>query len=399
MLTTCEKSWPIDDVVTIQEKSDWVNAGPMDGVDYNQTGLRILPMSHTWDFEGGVQGWSLNSAGGWAHGFDTSLGATNGVHSGSSAIYTYNGNYPNRMSTTYWATSPTIDCSSCTGTWDLKFWKRLGIESSYDRAYVSVKSNTGWVNVYQIQEVPQTMFHSLNQPMTSATMLLEIHICQIWPREHRWFYHIYWMEYYDVVIEPRGNTGTGNANWTSLPFGPDGIGDMKMEHGLLSIDATIPQGSIMKWSLIDSKDNSKIPGFSDLENLNADLSIIDTEKHPSVQLKIQMETTSETPVIHSIKLGGGIIESFNSANPVGWTGFTSQSNGVISGNGQLSSPEWRFAKPFAAIDFDYVGTGSGNFEACFEKVSDCSSNCGKLNENQIFTLSHPSAVLDVRGNG
>ena len=40
-----------------------MNAGPMDGVDYNQTGLRILPMSHTWDFEGGVQGWSLSS--GW----------------------------------------------------------------------------------------------------------------------------------------------------------------------------------------------------------------------------------------------------------------------------------------------------------------------------------------------
>ena len=397
-----EKSWPIDDVVTIQEKSDWVNAGPMDGVDYNQTGLRILPMSHTWDFEGSVQGWSLSSGGGWAHGFDTSLGATNGVHSGSSAIYTYNGNYPNRMSTTYWATSPTIDCSSCSGSWDLKFWKRLGVESSsYDRAYVSVKSNTGWVNVYSN---PRSSTNDVS--FIESTYDISNYVAGNSAFQVRFglgstdgsITYTGW-NIDDVVIEPRGNTGTGNANWTSLPFGPDGIGDMKMEHGLLSIDATIPQGSIMKWSLIDSKDNSKIPGFSDLENLNADLSIIDTEKHPSVQLKIQMETTSETPVIHSIKLGGGIIESFNSANPVGWTGFTSQSNGVISGNGQLSSPEWRFAKPFAAIDFDYVGTGSGNFEACFEKVSDCSSNWNKLNENQIFTLSHPSSLLNLRWNG
>ena len=97
----------------------------MDGIDYNLTGLRILPMSHEWDFEGSVQGWTLNSGGGWAHGYDSTLGSVNGVHSGTSAIYTYNGNYPNNMGGPYWATSPTIDCSSCTGTWDLKFWKRL----------------------------------------------------------------------------------------------------------------------------------------------------------------------------------------------------------------------------------------------------------------------------------
>ena len=122
----------------------------MDGIDYNLSGLRILPMSHIWDFEGSVQGWTLSTGGGWAHGFDSTLGATGGVHTGNSALYTYTGSYPNSMSATYWATSPVIDCSSCSGTWDLKYWKRLGIESSsYDHAYVSVKSTAGsWTNVY-----------------------------------------------------------------------------------------------------------------------------------------------------------------------------------------------------------------------------------------------------------
>ena len=87
-----EQSRPIDDVVTIDDKADWMNGDSMDGVDYNLTGLRILPMSHEWDFEGGLQGWSLNSGGGWAHGYDSTLGSSNGVYSGSSAIYTYNGN-------------------------------------------------------------------------------------------------------------------------------------------------------------------------------------------------------------------------------------------------------------------------------------------------------------------
>ena len=145
-----EKPWPIDEVVTLDDKVDWSNGYSMDGVDYNLTGLRILPISHEWNFEGSVQGWTLDSAGGWAYGYDSTLGSTNGVNSGSSAIYTYSGNYPNSMSRTYWATSPTVDCSSCSGTWDLKFWKRLGVESSsYDRAYVSVKTTSGgWTNVY-----------------------------------------------------------------------------------------------------------------------------------------------------------------------------------------------------------------------------------------------------------
>ena len=100
----------------------------------------------------------------------------------------------------------------------------------------------------------------------------------------------------DVIIEPRGNTGTGTANWTSQPFGPGGIGKMQMEHGLLAIDAEIPQSAIMKWSLIDPVNGGSIPGFSDLDTMNADLSIIDTEKHPTVQLKIQMESSSESPI-------------------------------------------------------------------------------------------------------
>ena len=104
-----EKPWPIADVVTFDTKADWTNGFTMDGIDYNLTGLRILPMSHEWDFEGSTQSWTLDTSGGWAHGYDSSLGATGGVHSGASAIYTYTSNYPNNMGGPYWATSPVID--------------------------------------------------------------------------------------------------------------------------------------------------------------------------------------------------------------------------------------------------------------------------------------------------
>ena len=398
-----ENSWPIDDVVTLREKIDWMDGDSMDGIDYNLTGLRILPMSHQWDFEGSVQGWTLNAAGGWAHGYDSTLGSVNGVHSGTSAIYTYNGDYPNNMGGPYWATSPTIDCSSCTGTWDLKFWKRLGIESSsWDRAYVSVKTNSGgWTNVYS------NPYGTTNDgSFTQVSYDISSHVTGNAAFQVRFglgttdssITYTGW-NIDDVTIQPRGNTGTGTANWTSQPFGLGGIGKMNMQHGLLAIDAEIPQGSVVKWSLIDPVDGSVIPGFFELQDMSADLSIIDTAKHPSVQLRIQMETNSETPIIHSIKLGGGIIEPFSNANLAGWSGFSSQSNGIVSGTDSLTSPEWRLSRPFSAIELSYIGTGTGNFEGCVSEISDCANGWIGLQDSKVIILDHPSSILNLRWNG
>ncbi len=399
-----EEPWPINDVVTLDDKSDWMNGDSMDGIDYNLSGLRILPMSHGWDFEGSVQGWTLDSSGGWAHGYDSTLGSVNGVHSGASAIYTYNGNYPNYMGGPYWATSPTIDCTSCSGTWDLKFWKRLGVESSsYDRAYVAVKTTSGgWTNVYS-NPYGTTSDSSYNQVSYDISNYITGNSAfqvrfGLGTTDGSVTFTGWNVD--DILIEPRGNTGSGSANWTSQAFGPGASGNLQMQHGLMAIDATMPQGAVMRWSLIDASDSSIIPGFSELEDLQADLSIIDFKKHPMVQLKIQMESVSESPIIHSIKLGGGIIESFTE-NPTtkGWSGFSSHSNGQVSGNGMLYSPEWRLTHPFSAIDMSWSGSGNGNFEACFTESNSCSSGWTSIPSDGKLQMDHPSTTLNLRWSG
>ena len=399
-----EEPWPINDVVTLDDKSDWMNGDSMDGIDYNLSGLRILPMSHGWDFEGSVQGWTLDSSGGWAHGYDSTLGSVNGVHSGASAIYTYNGNYPNYMGGPYWATSPTIDCTSCSGTWDLKFWKRLGVESSsYDRAYVAVKTTSGgWTNVYS-NPYGTTSDSSYNQVSYDISNYITGNSAfqvrfGLGTTDGSVTFTGWNVD--DILIEPRGNTGSGSANWTSQAFGPGASGNLQMQHGLMAIDATMPQGAVMRWSLIDASDSSIIPGFLELEDLQADLSIIDFKKHPMVQLKIQMESVSESPIIHSIKLGGGIIESFTE-NPTtkGWSGFTSHSNGQVSGNGMLNSPEWRLTHPFSAIDMSWSGSGNGNFEVCFTESNSCSSGWTSIPSDGKLQMDHPSTTLNLRWSG
>ena len=80
-----------------------------DGMDVNNSVLQLLPQGWTYDMEG-TNVWTFSGTNAWYWGFDSSIGQANGVTSGTKAIYTYNGNYPNGLSTTYWATSPVMNC-------------------------------------------------------------------------------------------------------------------------------------------------------------------------------------------------------------------------------------------------------------------------------------------------
>ncbi len=58
------------------------------------------------------------------------------------------GDYTGGLSTTYWATSPVIDCGDFNGC-TLEFWRWLGVEqNSYDHAYFEVYNGTSWVQLF-----------------------------------------------------------------------------------------------------------------------------------------------------------------------------------------------------------------------------------------------------------
>ena len=145
---------------SITDSLDFSRNTLYDGVDVNGTSLTILPQGWEWDFENSNHGWTLGTPA-WLWGHDSILGPTNGVSSGAKAIYTYNGNYPNGLGTTIWATSPVMNCSSCSGSWDLSFMKRLSIESAtWDHAYVAVKGTNGaWATVYSSGYTPVSYTH------------------------------------------------------------------------------------------------------------------------------------------------------------------------------------------------------------------------------------------------
>lgn len=366
----------------------------LDRVDINKSdGLRVLPRAVKWDFEGTNHGWSLSSSAGWARGYDSSIGQTNGVHTGTKAIYTYNGNYPNRLGGPYWATSPTVDCTACSGNWDLKFWRRLGIEYYiYDHAYIDVKNAQGsWSRVWThsgsaineqsfSQQTHDITNHVQNNPDLRVRFGLGTTDSSVtytgWNLD-------------DIEFKPRagGTIGTG-ANWTSAAFGPGAVGPQMMTpgpYGIMSIDATVPSGSSMLWSIIDGVSGQPIAGFAGFSGDTVDLGAIDWEAHPSLRLKIKMDqpTGASSPIIHGVHLQGRYETTFNrDPSQLGWSlSGMSWDGDSISGTGSATSPEFITRRPISRIRSAYSASGGGQLQASF----DGSSSWQTLSNNGLTT--------------
>jgi len=315
--------------------------------------LTTLPQGIEWDFEGSQQGWTFGT--GWLHGADTGLSAPK-VHGGSDGIYTYNGNYPNSMSTTYWATSPSFDCSGCSGAWQLKYWKRLGVESpSYDHAYVAVTTPSGgWTTIYSSSAVNDLQFYQVTNTISSyinGNPDFKVRF-GLGTTDGSVTYTGWNVD--DVVIEPVGGVSAGEGNWTSLPISPLSLGmGEDRAFGMMYMDAIIPSGSLFDWSLMDASTGQLIPQYSHFETTSMDLGMVDWQKYPSVKIKIHIGTGqgNSAPIINGIYFDGKIIENFKD-DPIriDWQlqGAT-WSNGVISGTSDILSPIYRMRSGFGAI--------------------------------------------------
>lgn len=357
--------------------SSWTGAGDFDqgsvydGMDVNGSELALLPQGWTYDFEG-VNPFTLGGTNVWYYGADTTLGA-GGANSGTSALYTYNGNYPNNMGGPYWATSPVMNCGGCSGAWNLKFMKRLGVESSYyDHAYVSVKSTTGnWVNVWSN---PQSTINdgSYTQQTVSITNYVQNN-----PNFQVRFglgssdgsvQYTGW-NIDDVEILPAASgISTGEGNWTSSTFGPSDLGrGEERSYGFMHMDATIDPSSVFEWQLLDGQTMMPIPGFEHMTDTQVDLGIIDWREYPSARLQIHMLQGSGGGVskIRSISFDGQISKTFDtdpSAN--GWDIQSGawQSSGVISSSGDTTSEVYYLRSGFSAIKTANLVTGPGFME-------------------------------------
>ncbi len=372
---------PRSESISWDSVSDWNMSGVItDGVDFNGTeGMKVQPREISWDFEYpnsaafAASGWTLGT--GWYWGYDSSLGQNGGVHAGTKAIYTYNGNYPNNVpSSGYFATSPVVDCSSCSGSWQLKYWKRLGIESYYyDQAQVHIKNQQGnWVTVwnwagYSVNPSTWTqMSHDISSHVNGNSNL------QVRFKLGRTDGSVTYTGWNvdDVEFKPAGGgLGTG-SNWTSPAFGPSAVGPLQSQkgaYGLMSIDATVPPGSSLTWSVLDGYSKQPIAGYVDINSFSADLGAIDSEKHPTLRIRLYMNqpTGASSPIIHGLYAQGRYVSSFQS-DP-GWTGTIGWDGDSFPGTGYIESDVFESRRPISRVRTDITTSGTGAWQM---KVND-----------------------------
>ncbi|MCK5127140.1 MAG: hypothetical protein KAR42_12875, partial [candidate division Zixibacteria bacterium] len=109
-----------------------------------------------WTGLGGNGEWTIGAATGGAGGdsYGSSDPATDHSPTGDNMVLGNDltsgsgGDYNGGLSTTYWITSPVIDCGDFNGCM-LSFWRWLGVEkNNYDHVYLSVFDGSSWVQLF-----------------------------------------------------------------------------------------------------------------------------------------------------------------------------------------------------------------------------------------------------------
>ena len=347
-----------------------------ENIQHNDSGIKVLPQGVLFDFENGTGSqWSLAS-GSWSIGQDTGLSGAR-VTSGSNALYTYTGSYPNYLSTTYWATSPSINCSHCSGGWELSFQRRLGIESYYyDHAYIQVKNPSGnWASLWSHSSSTINEGSFSKQTYTISSYIANNPDFQIrfgiGSTDGSVTYTGWNID--DVMITPTSGVSNQGGWWQSPSFGHANNADLPMApgpYGLMSMVGVFPTGSTTNWSVLDSDTGTPIPGFVDRNELVMDLGTIDWLLHPAIKFKIELnEGSGGSPWIKSINMMGRWRSEFiQYVVDDGWylencSWIQASGSGELRGNsvGKAVPPVFDLARPTSRIATDITSSGPVEF--------------------------------------
>lgn len=350
-----------DEILEWTDISIWNHSGAVSqSINYNSTGLTLAGADQTWDLNNNGQvptGWTRSSA---SYSMINSLSCGRNGSSGHS-LNTRGGN-------TWWQ-SPIVDLSGLSQG-EINYWLRSGYSGcgeepdSGENMYLEIRTSSGsWTSIKSHMgspycggcaagtfsvSLPSTAFHSnfalrFRQNYGSGTC------CDYW------FFD-------DVSLTQPG----GEGNWTSPSFGWDSTTDFALEPGpysMLSFDVDTPGSSQFEWTLLDAATMSPISGFEDRTDKVVDLGTINWQGHPKLKIAVSMAAgNGGTPTLNGIYIGGKVIEKFD-VNPtlLGWTteGPVTASNGQLSGNGNLTSPQYTSIRPIARIMTDFTVSGSG----------------------------------------
>ena len=389
------------------DSADFSTSNSFSGVDVNGTELKLLARGWEYDFESNNNNWNL--ANDWYFGIDTvssNPSTSTPIPSGAKSLYSFNGDYRNNMGSTLWAESPSMDCSGCSGTWEFKYQRQLGVESpSFDHAYVQVTDSSGnWKQLFSnsgsvsdfswTQQTHDVSSEISNNPDFKIRF-------GIGSTDSSVTYSGWNIDDIQISKPTQGSTGNGLGSWSTGEITPVNIGTGEVRtYGPMYLDAFIPQGSLLEWSIFDSATDSVIPGFDRLSHMYFDLGIIDYLEYPNIYAEIYLEESPDglSPVVYGIHFEGKLEDSLNNAQLDGWNLQACTLNaGQISGSGTAESPEYFLRSGFVGLYSESLISGSGKLEYSLD--SGASWNILQSNSMQTLDKPHFSVMLRVSSTG
>ncbi len=159
-----------------------------------------------------------------------------------------------------------------------------------------------------------------------------------------------------VVIPPM-------TSWTSPTFGYNTSNSFSLAEGPyapMHINADLPLGSTLHWTLIDAQTGDNISGFESIEGTRVHLDAVDWERYGSLRVRLMFEglDSSSMPSVESISAGGLVKDTF-SLDPTerGWVlNNSTYLAGSISSitNGTVHSPWFTSNSPLASYQIAAV---------------------------------------------
>lgn len=357
-------------------------------------------------------GWSKGSA--WNYG---QLGAGAGPTDEPSFPYLYgtnlNGNYANNQNSLL--TSPayeipndglayvTFDKWVCTEN----YWDAVGLEIQVNGGSWSyfdpqipgwydgspgysgnqMYGNDAWMN----GDCGQTNFENRQAPLSSYSGD-EVRFRFRLSTDTSVTYQGGYIDNFGILISNYGQGGY----WVSPLINMDDVHEFN--HGWVDIEATIPENTSIRGSLLNAVDESTIPGY---ENITFPFSLagVDSEQFSNVRLKVIMDTNDEeaTPQLERINIGGKRYLSATSSDYNGWEFSPSVEvlDGLLNATsiaGTITSEFIHSSRPIKSI------TLNGNFSSglTIEAISSTGASLGQISQGSMpFQVPQNGFALSI----
>jgi len=356
-------------------------------------------------------GWSKQSA--WNYG---QLGTNAGPDDEPSFPYVYgtnlNGNYANNQNSLL--TSPTYDIPN-DGSAFLTFDKWICTENSWDAVGLQIQVNGGSWNYFDPQipgwydgspgysgnqmyghdawmsgDCNQDDFENRQAPLSSYAGD-ELRFRFRLSTDTSVTYQGAYIDNFGILI---ANYGAGGY-WLSNAIDMSDVDTFN--YGWVDIEATVPENTSIRGSLIDLGDNV-IPGYNNI-TFPFSLAGVDSEEYESLRIKVIMDTNDEevSPKLTKISIGGKRYLAASSADYNGWDFSPSievvdELLNATSIAGTITSDYIHSSRPIKSV------TLSGNFSSglMITAFSSTGATLGQTSQGSIaFTIPQTGFSLSI----